>query len=98
MLIPESASSCHDRAEEGCGNTNTTVRKLHDSKKTSQHATRDPTLETRSHPWVPAGHPQYTGTHQDGKAVGWPNTTTTYKKTTAHSNMVAEHSVDVRPV
>ena len=28
-----------------CGNTNTNVRKLHDSTKTSQHATRDPTTQ-----------------------------------------------------
>ena len=44
------------------------------------------TLETRSHPWVPAGHPQYTGAHHDGKAVDGPITTTTTKKSTAHSN------------
>ena len=30
------------------------------------------TLETRSHPWVPAGHPQCTGAHHDGKAVDGP--------------------------
>ena len=30
------------------------------------------TLETRSHPWVPAGHPQYTGAHNDGKAMDGP--------------------------
>ena len=28
-----------------CGNTNTDVRKLHDSTKTSQHGTRDPTTQ-----------------------------------------------------
>ena len=44
---------------------------------TSQHATglafwSSLTLETRSHPWVLAGHPQYTGTHHDGKAVDGP--------------------------
>ena len=48
------------------------------------------TLETRSHPWAPAGHPQYTGAHHDGEAVDGPITTTTVKNTTAHSNMVAE--------
>ena len=30
------------------------------------------TLGTRSHPWVPARHPQYTGAHHDGKAVDGP--------------------------
>ena len=30
------------------------------------------TMETGSHPWVPAGHPQYTGAHHDGKAVDGP--------------------------
>ena len=44
------------------------------------------TLETRSHPWVPAGHPQYTGAHHDGKAVDGPKPTTNDKQTTAHSN------------
>ena len=45
------------------------------------------TLETRSHPWVPAGHPQYTGAHHDGKAVDGPITTTTMKST-AHFNIL----------
>ena len=30
------------------------------------------TLETRSHPWVPAGHPQYTGAWFARKAVDGP--------------------------
>ena len=48
------------------------------------------TLETRSHPWVPAGHPQYTGAHHDEKAVDGPKPPQLTRKTTAHSNMVGE--------
>ena len=70
--------------KRSCGNTNTHVRKLHVSTMTSQHATRDPTtttglalwssptVETRSHPWVPAGHPQNTGAWFARKAVDGP--------------------------
>ena len=65
--------------------TNTNVLKLHDS--TNDLTTRDTrpnhtttglalwsslTLETGSHPWVPAGHPQCTGAHHDGEAVDGP--------------------------
>ena len=32
-------------------------------------------LETRSHPWVPAGHPQYTGALHGGPAVDGPIST-----------------------
>ena len=34
------------------------------------------------HLWAPAEHPQYTGTHHDGKGCGWPDTTTSF--TTHH--------------
>ena len=49
-MIPESASSWpRPGAKEGYWDTNTNVLKLHDSTKTSQHATRDPT--TRQQGW-----------------------------------------------
>ena len=93
----------HDRAEKGCGDTNTNVRKtprLHEDRTTRDtrpnHTTTglallsSLTLETRSHPWVPAGHPQYTGAHHDGKAVDGPKPPQLTRKTTAHSNMVGE--------
>ena len=49
-----------------------------------------PWRPTRSHPCVPAGHPQYTGALHDGKAVDGPIPPQPIRKPTAHCNMVAE--------
>ena len=88
-----------------CGNANTNVRKHHDSTKTSQHTTRDPTLQQQDwrfslvSPWR-LDHTR--GSRQDIHSTRVPgspgrDTTTTHKKSTAHSNMAAERVLNVRP-
>ena len=49
-------------------------------------------LDESSHPWVPAGHPQYTGASQE-EGCGWLSSTHRHRKvqtTTLDINMVAE--------
>ena len=56
----------------------TTPRRPHNSDTRPNHTTTGMallcslTLETRSHPWVPAGHPQYTGPWFAREAVDGP--------------------------
>ena len=79
-----------------CGDTNTYVRKLHDPTKTSQHATRDTTTQQQGWPWR---LDNTRGSRQDIHSARVPGSPGRLwmarnhhdlKKTTAHSNMVAE--------
>ena len=91
-----------------CNHSCTKIQRLHEDLTTrdtrSNHTTTglalwsSLTLETGSHPWVPAGHSTVHGCLVRQGGCGWPETTTTNKKTTAHSNMVAEPWLNVQPV
>ena len=91
---------------QGCWDTRTfhasTATPLNTRHETQPHTTglalwSSLTLETRSHPWVPAGLPQHTGAHHDGEAVDGPtppqttsDSTRPLRRLRTNSNMVAE--------